>query len=105
MGATGQKDSAGMLTAMTVRLSPKAASGCGAGQFGPNPAPGGSPRPAAPGASPRPTPSDQPGQPAMAFVAGEVQAATGTSLTLLTTTPPPQPTTAPTTPIHTKPPR
>src|ERR1700704_383712 len=38
--ATGQKDSAGRLTAMTVRLSPKLASGCGAGQAGPNPAPG-----------------------------------------------------------------
>ena len=71
--ATGQKDSAGMLTAMTVRLSPKAASGCGAG-FAPNPA----------GGSPRPTPSDQPGVAAMAFVSGEVQSATGTSITVLT---------------------
>ncbi|GAC1691198.1 MAG: hypothetical protein PVS2B1_13840 [Candidatus Dormibacteraceae bacterium] len=73
--ATGQKDSTGVLTASTVRLTPKTASGCGAGQFGPNPAPG---------ASPRPTPSDQPGQPAMAVVGGEVQSATGTSITVLT---------------------
>ena len=75
--ATGQKDSAGVLTASTVRLSPKTASGCGTGQFGPNPGPG---------ASPRPTPSDQPAQPAMAFVAGEVQSAAGTSITVLTAT-------------------
>ena len=91
--ATGQKDSAGMLTAMTVRLSPKAASGCGAGQFGPNPAPGG---------SPRPTPSDQPGQPAMAFVAGEVQSATGISITVLTTSAGAQTITVPTTATVTK---
>src|SRR6202011_4175211 len=70
--ATGQKDSSGALTAMTVRLSPKQAAGCGAGQFGPN---------ASPGASPRPAPS---GQPAGAFVSGEVSAATGTSITVLT---------------------
>ena len=69
--ATGQKDSAGVLTAATVRLSPKSSTGCGAGQFGPNPSPG---------ASTRPTPS---GQPAMAFVNGEVTAATGTSITVL----------------------
>ena len=100
--ATGQKDSAGMLTAMTVRLSPKAASGCGAGQFGPNPAPGGTPRPVAPGASPRPTPSDQPGQPAMAFVAGEVQSATGISITVLTTSAGAQTITVPTTATVTK---
>lgn len=73
--ATGQKDSAGVLTATTVRLSPKTGSGCGAGQFGPNPAPG---------AAPRPTPSDQPGQPPMAFVSGEVKTAAGTSITVLT---------------------
>ena len=100
--ASGHKDSAGMLTAMNVRLSPKAPSGCGAGQFGPNPAPGGSPRPAAPGASPRPTPSDQPGQPAMAFVAGEVQSATGISITVLTATAVAQTITVPTTAIVTK---
>ena len=100
--ATGQKDSAGMLTAMTVRLSPKPASGCGAGQFGPNPAPGGSPRPAAPGASPRPSPSDQPGQPAMTFVAGEVQSATGVSITILTAGAGTQTITVPTTATVTK---
>lgn len=73
--ATGQKDSAGTLTATTVRLSPKTSTGCGAGgQFGPNASP-------PPGASPRPTPS---GQPAGAFVAGEVTAAAGTSITVLT---------------------
>jgi Domain of unknown function (DUF5666) len=71
--ATGQKDSAGALTAMTVRLSPKLSSGCGSGQFGP---PNQSP-----GASPRPAPS---GQPAAAFVNGEVTAATGTSITVQT---------------------
>jgi hypothetical protein len=75
--ATGQKDSAGLLTATTVRLSPKPASGCAAaGRFGPN----GSP-PA--GASPRPTPS---GQPVIAFVSGEVTGAAGISITVLTTT-------------------
>jgi hypothetical protein len=75
--ATGQKDSAGALTATTVRLSPKVSGGCAAaGRLGPNASP-----PA--GALPRPTPS---GQPAMAFVSGEVTAATGISITVLTTT-------------------
>src|ERR1700694_2087343 len=83
--ATGQKDSAGALTAMTVRLSPKASTGCGAGQFGPNPAPG---------ASPRPTPS---AQPAMAFVSGELTAATGISITVLTAASGSQTITVPTT--------
>ena len=91
--ATGQKDAAGMLTATTVRLSPKAASGCAAGQFGPNPAPG---------ASPRPTPSDQTGQPALAFVGGEVQSATGISITVLTATSGAQTITVPTTATVTK---
>jgi hypothetical protein len=84
--ATGQKDSAGALTAMTVRLSPKPTSGCGAGQFGP---PNQSP-----GASPRPIPS---GQPAAAFVSGEVTAATGTSITVLTASSGTQTITVPTT--------
>src|ERR1700736_6728386 len=70
--ATGQKDASGALTATSVRLSPKQASGCGAGQFGPNPSPG---------ASPRPAPS---GQPAAAFVSGQVTAAAGVSITVLT---------------------
>jgi len=74
--ANGQKDASGTVTATTVRLSPKTSSGCGAaGQFGPNASP-------PPGASPRPTPS---GQPAGALVAGEVTAAAGTSITVLTT--------------------
>ena len=80
--ATGQKDSTGMLTASTVRLSPKDTTGCGAaGRFGPNASPpaGASPPPQA---SPRPTPS---GLPPMAFVSGEVTGATGISITVLTT--------------------
>lgn len=75
--ATGQKDAAGALTATTVRLSPKPAAGCGApGRIGPNVSP-----PA--GASPRPTPA---GQAPMAFLSGEVTAAAGISITVLTTT-------------------
>jgi hypothetical protein len=75
--ATGQKDSAGVLTATTVRLSPTVSGGCAAaGRLGPNASP-----PA--GASPRPTPS---GLPAMAFVTGEVTGAAGISITVLTTT-------------------
>ena len=75
--ATGQKDSAGLLTASTVRLSPKPAAGCAAaGRIGPNASP-------PPGASPRPTPS---GLPPVAFVSGEVTAAAGISITVLTTT-------------------
>lgn len=85
--ATGQKDSTGALTAMTVRLSPKQATGCVAGQFGPNPSP-------SPGASPRPAPS---GQLAAAFVSGEVTAATGTSITVLTAASGSQTITVPTT--------
>jgi hypothetical protein len=82
--ANGQKDSAGTLTATTVRLSPKTSTGCNAaGQFGPDssPPPGASPRPT-PSGSPRPIPS---GQPATPSVAGEVTAAAGTSITVLTT--------------------
>jgi hypothetical protein len=86
--ATGQKDSAGVLTATTVRLSPKPSAGCGAaGRFGPNASP-------PPGASPRPTPS---GQPPAAFVAGEVTAANGISITVLTATSGSQTITVPTT--------
>jgi hypothetical protein len=91
--ATGQKDSAGLLTATTVRLSPKTASGCAAaGRFGPNgsPPPGASP----PQVSPRPTPS---GLPPMAFVTGEVTGAAGISITVLTTTSGSQTITVPTT--------
>jgi hypothetical protein len=86
--ATGQKDSTGALTATTVRLSPKLASGCSAaGRFGPTASP-----PA--GASPRPIPS---GLPSMAIVTGEVTAATGISITVLTTTSGSQTITVPTT--------
>jgi len=86
--ATGQKDSTGMLTATTVRLSPKPAAGCAAAtRVGPNVSP-----PA--GASPRPIPS---GQPAMAFVSGEVTGAAGISITVLTTTSGSQTITVPTT--------
>ncbi len=74
--ATGRKDSGGTLTASAVRLSAKTASGCGSGQFGPG---------AGPGASPRPTPSDQPAQPTMEVVAGEVKSAAGVSITVQTT--------------------
>ncbi len=92
--ATGQKDSTGLLTATTVRLSPKPAAGCAAaGRFGPNasPPPGASPPPQF---SPRPTPS---GQPPMAFVSGEVTGAAGISITVLTTTSGSQTITVPTT--------
>ena len=92
--ATGQKDSTGMLTATTVRLSPKGANGCAAAvRFGPNASPpaGASPPPQT---SPRPTPS---GLPPMAFVSGEVTAATGISITVLTTTSGSQTITVPTT--------
>ncbi len=71
--ATGQKDASGGLVAMTVRLSPKTASGCAAptNRVGPSPSPGASPRP----------PS---GQPAQAFVSGEVTGAVGVTVTVLT---------------------
>jgi len=73
--ATGQKDASGGLVAMTVRLSPKPASGCAAppNRVGPSPPPG---------ASPRPAPA---GQPAQAFVSGEVEGAVGVTVTVLTT--------------------
>jgi hypothetical protein len=90
MVAAGQKDSAGVLTATTVRLSPKTAAGCTAGGFGPNASPGASPRPSL---SPRPTPSGVPA----AFVTGEVTAASGTSITVLTTASGSQTITVPTT--------
>ena len=71
--ATGQKDASGGLVAMTVRLSPKTATGCAApNRVGPSPSPG---------ASPRPIPS---GQAAQAFVSGEVTGAVGVSVTVMT---------------------
>jgi hypothetical protein len=80
--ATGQKDSAGLLTATTVRLSPKSAAGCAApGGFGPNRPPGASPRPTP---SARPTPSGQLAQPPLPSVSGEVTGAVGISITVMT---------------------
>jgi len=84
--ATGAKDAAGQLVAMTVRLSPKTSAGCAAAnRVGPSPSPG---------ASPRPIPSGQPGQ---AFVSGEVSAAAGVSITVLTAASGSQTITVPTT--------
>ena len=70
--ASGTKDSSGLITATTVRLAPKGATGCASGGQGFSP-------PA--GASPRPTPSGQPG---MSILSGEVTAVSGTSITVLT---------------------
>jgi hypothetical protein len=88
--ATGQKDASGLLTATTVRVSPKASAGCAQNRIGPSPAPG---------ASPRPSPTAQPN---MAFVTGEVTAASGTSITVLTATAGSQTITVPTTATVTK---
>ena len=78
--ATGQKDpTSGAITATSVRISPKAASGCAFGQPGPG---GTNPRPTPPAnATPRPTPS---GQPNAAFVVGEVTAVSGPSISVKT---------------------
>lgn len=94
--ATGRKDASGALTATTVRISPKGPTGCGAGGSGFGQGPGGSPRP---GATPRPTPS---GAPNAAFAAGQVTAATGTSITVLTAASASQVITVPTTATITK---
>lgn len=95
--ATGQKDASGALTATTVRITPKGATGCAAGGFGGQGfGPGASPPP---GASPRPTPS---GLPNAAFVAGEVTAASGVSITVLTAASGSQVITVPTTASITK---
>jgi len=76
--AGGQKDpTSGAITATSVRISPKAATGCAAPGFGPGPNPGGPTPPAA--ATPRPTPG---GQANLAFVAGEVSAVSGPSVTV-----------------------
>jgi hypothetical protein len=80
--ATGQKDSAGAVTATTVLISPKTPAGCAARGFGPNNGAGGSPQP---GASPRPSPTARPSNAANgAFVSGEVTAVSGPSITVLT---------------------
>jgi hypothetical protein len=76
--ANGSKATSGTITATNVRISPKTATGCAARNFVPSPAPGESPRPTP---TPRPTPS---GQPNGAIVLGEVTAASGTSVTVLT---------------------
>src|ERR1700694_1934872 len=74
----GRKDVSGAVTATSVRISPKTATGCAARAFAPSPAPGASPRP---DATPRPSPS---GLPNAAFVSGEVTTVSGTSVTVLT---------------------
>jgi Domain of unknown function (DUF5666) len=82
--ANGQKDASGLITATTVLISPRTATGCAARNFGPpSPAPGSSPRPSF---SPRPNATPRPsGQPNNgAFVTGEVTAQSGPSLTVLT---------------------
>jgi hypothetical protein len=78
--ASGVKDAAGTITATTVSISPKAATGCAARNFVPSP-----------GATPRPTPSPRPsttprpgGQANGTFVSGEVTAVSGVSVTVLT---------------------
>jgi hypothetical protein len=75
--ATGSKDASAAVTATTVRLAPKTAAGCTA-SFGPPPGAGATPRPSP---SPRPTPS---GLANRTIVTGEVTAASGTSVTILT---------------------
>jgi Domain of unknown function (DUF5666) len=83
--ATGAKDTTGLVTATTVRLAVKGASGCTAGGFGAAPAAG---------ASPRPNPG---GQANLSNVSGEVTAVSGTSVTVLTLTSASQTITVPTT--------
>lgn len=74
--ATGQKDANGAITARTVTVSPKAASGCAPARVIPTPLPG---------ASPRPNFSPPPGGLAnLSFTSGEVTAVSGTSVTLHT---------------------
>jgi hypothetical protein len=76
--ANGQKSTTGAITATSVRISPKTATGCASNRaFAPTPAAGQSPRPTP---TPRPTPS---GQANFAIVTGEVTAAGGTSVTVL----------------------
>jgi hypothetical protein len=77
--ANGQKDAtSGAVTATNVRISPKTASSCSFGTFGPGANSGATP-PA--GATPRPSPSAQPNA---AFVTGEVTAVSGPSVTVKT---------------------
>jgi hypothetical protein len=83
--ANGQKDpTSGAITATNVRISPKAAAGCATPGFGPGGNPGATPRATPPvAATPRPTPS---GLANLAFVTGEVTAASGPSVTVKTAT-------------------
>jgi hypothetical protein len=76
--ANGVKDSSGTITATTVSISPKTATGCAARNFAPTP-----------DASPRPSPSPRPSaspRPNGGFVSGEVTAVSGVSITVLTQT-------------------
>jgi hypothetical protein len=82
---TGVKDTTRLVTATTVRLAVKGASGCTAGGSGAGPAAG---------ASPRPNPG---GQANLSSVSGEVTAVSGTSVTVLPLTNTSQTLTVPTT--------
>jgi hypothetical protein len=76
--ANGVKDGSGTITATTLSISPKTATGCAARNFAPTP-----------DASPRPSPSPRPSaspRPNGDFVSGEVTAVSGVSITVLTQT-------------------
>jgi hypothetical protein len=80
--ATGQKSTAGAVTATTVVISPKTSTGCVTRTFvPPTPAPGASPRP-----SPSPRPSGAPGGgfANAGIVSGQVTAVSGPLVTVLT---------------------
>jgi hypothetical protein len=74
--ATGTKDATGAVTATTVRVSPKDATGCGGRNLAPSPGAGNTPPPQA---TPRPSPAAN-----SAFETGEVTAVSGTSVSVLT---------------------
>jgi len=75
--ATGAKDASGLVTANTVRITPKSSTGaCRAGGFT-----GGARATPRPSFSPRPTPS---GQANLGLVSGQVTAASGVSITVMT---------------------
>jgi len=76
VNATGQRDSAGLLTASTVIVNATTNGTCANPDFGG----GGFQR--SPGASPFPSRSPRPGVPPMAFARGEVKQVSGTSVTL-----------------------
>ncbi|HEV7678861.1 MAG TPA: hypothetical protein VGQ42_09870 [Candidatus Dormibacteraeota bacterium] len=79
--ASGQKDSAGVLTASTVQLRAKVNGTCNAPAGGPGGpgAPGGTPDPSG---TPRPSRTPQPGVVPPAFARGEVTKVAGTAVTL-----------------------